>query len=97
MPCAHTRLATLEVCVQAREFGETVKVSGIILTKLDGSSRGGAVVSVIDELGLPVKFIGVGEKVEDLQLFDAQDFVTSLFPTTEDLQNQREQMEDVVL
>lgn len=55
-------------------------VTGIILTKLDGSSRGGAVVSVVDELGIPVKFVGVGEGVEDLQPFDSGAFVDSLFP-----------------
>lgn len=55
-------------------------MTGIILTKLDGSSRGGAVVSVVDDLGLPVKFVGVGEGLEDLQPFDCDSFVDSLFP-----------------
>ena len=55
-------------------------VTGIILTKLDGTARGGAVVSVVDELGIPVKFIGVGEAMEDLQSFEAESFVDALFP-----------------
>ena len=65
---------------QAQEFNETVPLSGLVLTKLDGTARGGAVVSVVDELRLPVKFIGVGETVEDLQPFDAEAFVNALFP-----------------
>ena len=65
---------------QAREFSEYVNVTGIVLTKLDGTARGGAVVSVVDELGLPIKFVGVGETVEDLQPFDPEAFVQSLFP-----------------
>ena len=65
---------------QAREFNETVALSGLVLTKLDGTARGGAVVSVVDELRLPVKFIGVGETVDDLQPFDADAFVDALFP-----------------
>ena len=79
--------------MQAREFSDTVGVTGIILTKLDGSSRGGAVVSVVDELGIPVKFVGVGEGVEDLQPFDSGAFVESLFP--EGGQGGRSDMADV--
>lgn len=70
----------LNMLNQARQFNETVKLTGIVLTKLDGTARGGAVVSVVDELGLPVKFVGVGETVEDLQPFNAADFVEALFP-----------------
>lgn len=65
---------------QAREFNDTVPLSGLILTKLDGTARGGAVVSVVDQLKLPVKFIGVGETAEDLQPFDAKNFAEALFP-----------------
>jgi fused signal recognition particle receptor len=65
---------------QAREFNDTVPLSGLILTKLDGTARGGAVVSVVDQLCLPVKFIGVGETAEDLQPFDAVTFAEALFP-----------------
>ena len=68
--------------MQAKEFSEKVGVTGIILTKLDGAARGGAVVSVVDQLGIPVKFVGVGEAIEDLQQFDAENFVNSLFPET---------------
>lgn len=68
--------------MQAKEFSEKVGVTGIILTKLDGAARGGAVVSVVDQLGIPVKFVGVGEAIEDLQPFDAENFVNSLFPET---------------
>jgi fused signal recognition particle receptor len=67
---------------QAREFNDTVPLSGLILTKLDGTARGGAVVSVVDQLGLPVKFIGVGEKADDLQPFDAKNFAEALFPSS---------------
>ncbi|KAL0019198.1 hypothetical protein WJX77_004588 [Trebouxia sp. C0004] len=72
----------LNMLNQARQFNETVKLTGIVLTKLDGTARGGAVVSVVDELGLPVKFVGVGETVEDLQPFNAADFVEALFPAS---------------
>ncbi len=65
---------------QAKEFNEKMGVTGIILTKLDGTARGGAVVSVVDELGVPVKFVGVGEGIEDLQPFSVQTFVDALFP-----------------
>ena len=70
----------LNMLNQARVFGEAVGVTGIILTKLDGTARGGAVVSVVDELGIPVKFVGVGEGMEDLQTFDPKSFVDALFP-----------------
>jgi fused signal recognition particle receptor len=70
----------LNMLPQAREFNDAVPLTGLILTKLDGTARGGAVVSVVDALGLPVKFVGVGEGVADLQPFDAQTFVDALFP-----------------
>lgn len=70
----------LNMLPQAREFNEVVGISGIILTKLDGTARGGCVVSVVDELRIPVKFVGVGEGIEDLQPFDPQNFVDALFP-----------------
>jgi len=68
------------VVQQARGFNKAVGITGIVLTKLDGTSKGGVVVSIVDELGIPIKFIGVGEKVEDLMLFDADDYVEALFP-----------------
>ncbi|KAL9142042.1 hypothetical protein ABFS82_14G142900 [Erythranthe guttata] len=70
----------LNMLPQAREFYDVVGVTGLILTKLDGTARGGCVVSVVDELGIPVKFVGVGEGVEDLQPFDAEAFVNAIFP-----------------
>lgn len=65
--------------VQARLFRETVEVSGIALTKLDGTAKGGVVVAIGAELGLPVRFIGIGEGVDDLRPFDADLFVDALF------------------
>lgn len=64
---------------QAREFGETADLTGIILTKMDGTSKGGIAVAIQSELNIPVKYIGVGEKIEDLQKFDAEEFIDALF------------------
>src|SRR5690349_15531241 len=64
---------------QARRFTETSGVTGIVLTKLDGTAKGGVVVAITRELGLPIRFVGVGEKVDDLVPFDAETFVNSLF------------------
>ncbi len=64
---------------QAREFGETASLTGIVLTKMDGTSKGGIAVAIQSELGIPVKYIGVGEKLDDLQKFDYDKFVTALF------------------
>ena len=64
---------------QAKEFGSTAKITGITLNKLDGTAKGGIVISIKRELGIPVKFIGVGEKIDDMQEFDAKDFVSALF------------------
>jgi len=63
---------------QARLFGETVGVTGVALTKLDGSAKGGIAVAIAHELGLPVKLIGIGERLEDLRPFDPQDFARAL-------------------
>ena len=65
--------------VQAREFAEVAGISGIVLTKMDGTAKGGIAVAIQSELGVPVKYIGIGEKIEDLQKFDADDFVNALF------------------
>jgi len=70
----------LNMLNQAKEFASYVNLTGLILTKLDGTSRGGAVVSVVDEVGVPVRFVGVGEKLEDLQSFDADSFVDAILP-----------------
>ena len=64
---------------QAKEFQAVTPVSGIILTKLDGTAKGGIAVAIHSELGIPVKYIGVGEKIDDLQKFDADAFVNALF------------------
>ena len=64
---------------QAREFKNSAELTGIILTKLDSSSKGGVVLSVRHELGIPIKFIGVGEKIDDLENFDARTFAMALF------------------
>lgn len=64
--------------VQAKEFGETAELTGIILTKMDGTAKGGIAVAIQSELGIPVKYIGVGEKMEDLKKFDAKEYVDGL-------------------
>ena len=64
---------------QARTFSEIADISGIVLTKLDGTAKGGIVISIKSELGLPVKLIGVGEQMDDLQPFNAKEFVEALF------------------
>ena len=69
---------------QARLFQEVADISGIVLTKLDGTAKGGIIVSIRNELGIPVKLVGVGEKIDDLQPFHAQDFVRALFEPTEE-------------
>lgn len=67
---------------QARLFKEVAPISGIVLTKLDGTAKGGIVISIKNELGIPVKLIGVGEKIDDLQPFNSRDFVRALFEGT---------------
>ena len=64
---------------QAKEFREALEVSGVVLTKLDGTAKGGVILAVVDEFKLPVRFIGVGEKADDLRDFDAAEFVEALF------------------
>ena len=64
---------------QARVFKEATDITGIVLTKLDGTAKGGVIVSIQEELGVPVRYVGVGEEVEDLQPFDASQFVRALF------------------
>ncbi len=68
---------------QAKEFQEAASATGVILTKMDGSAKGGIAVAIQSELGIPVKYIGVGETVEDLEKFDPDDFVKALFETGE--------------
>ena len=64
---------------QAREFGDVASLTGIILTKLDGTAKGGIAVAIVSELNIPVKYIGVGESIDDLEKFDSEQFVDALF------------------
>ncbi len=64
---------------QAKQFNEVAEITGIILTKLDGTAKGGIAIAIQSELGIPVKYIGIGEHIDDLQKFDAKDFVNALF------------------
>ena len=64
---------------QAQIFKESVPISGIVLTKMDGTAKGGVVIGISDQLKVPVKYIGLGEGMEDLQLFNRKEFVQSLF------------------
>ena len=70
--------------VQAREFGEVADLTGIILTKMDGTAKGGIAVAIQSELKVPVKYIGVGESIEDLQKFNSDEFVNALFDVNMD-------------
>ncbi len=69
---------------QAEQFREATGITGIVLTKLDGTAKGGVVLAIKDGLGIPVKYIGVGEQIDDLQPFSAQDFAKALFAKTEE-------------
>lgn len=69
---------------QAREFKNSAGITGIVLTKLDGTAKGGVVLSIKEELGVPVKYIGVGEQMDDLQPFNADDFAKALFTKNEE-------------
>jgi fused signal recognition particle receptor len=64
---------------QAQIFTKDLKVTGIVLTKLDGTAKGGVILGIADQLGLPVRYIGIGERVDDLREFDAEEFVEALF------------------
>ncbi|MBO5103945.1 MAG: signal recognition particle-docking protein FtsY [Ruminococcus sp.] len=80
---------------QAKLFGETANITGIVLTKLDGTAKGGIVISIKNELGIPVKLIGVGEKIDDLQPFDSRSFVTALFSDVEPESEKTEEISEV--
>jgi len=69
----------MNALTQAREFNKAVPLSGLIVTKLDGTSKGGMVVAIQKELGIPIKFVGLGEKADDLQPFDPKQFAQALF------------------
>ena len=91
--CARENLLVLDAVTgqnainQAKEFTHAADITGIILTKLDGTAKGGVIISVKSELGIPVKFIGVGEQMDDLQPFDRSQFVNALFNETETAEN----------
>ena len=65
--------------IQAKEFGKAAEITGLVLTKLDGTAKGGIILAVRHELGIPVKFIGVGEGIDDLRPFDSQEFINAFF------------------
>ena len=65
--------------IQAREFSKATQITALAITKLDGTAKGGVVIGIANELQIPVKFVGVGEKIEDLQIFDKTAFVESIF------------------
>lgn len=69
---------------QARQFNEVAEITGIILTKLDGTAKGGIAIAIQSEMNVPVKYIGIGEKIEDLQRFDVDNFVNALFAVKEE-------------
>lgn len=79
---------------QAKLFSETADITGIVLTKLDGTAKGGIVISIHRELGIPVKLVGVGEKIDDLQEFNAHDFAEALFMTDTDFEGNYERLTD---
>ena len=64
---------------QAREFNKVLNVTGIVLTKMDGTAKGGIIVAVSEEFGIPIRYVGIGEQIEDLKVFNARDFVESVF------------------
>ena len=63
---------------QVKAFKETVDITGLILTKLDGTAKGGVVIGIVNENKMPVKFIGIGEKIDDMEIFNSEDFVKAL-------------------
>ncbi len=65
--------------MQVKAFKETVDITGLVLTKLDGTAKGGVVIGIVDENKLPIKFIGVGEQIDDMEIFNAKDFVNAFF------------------
>ena len=79
---------------QAKEFNDVAEITGIVLTKMDGTAKGGIAVAIHAELGVPVKYIGVGETIDDLQKFDADDFVNALFERPKDDETSEEVSEN---
>lgn len=79
---------------QAKQFNEVADITGIILTKLDGTAKGGIIISITDDLKIPVKLVTVGEKLDDLQPFSTEDFVDALFATDKDFEGNYERLVD---
>ena len=73
---------------QARQFKDVADITGIVLTKLDGTAKGGIAVAIQAELGIPVKYIGVGEKLDDLQKFNSEEFVNALFESDDEVKKE---------
>ena len=80
--------------MQAKKFRETAEITGLILTKLDGTAKGGAIFSIKDEINIPVKYIGVGEHIDDMQPFDAKMFIDALMKEEEKKESAEENGED---
>ncbi len=80
--------------MQAKKFRETAEITGLILTKLDGTAKGGAIFSIKDEINIPVKYIGVGEHIDDMQPFDAKMFIDALMKEEEKKESDEENGED---
>ena len=80
--------------IQAQTFKEVTEVTGIVLTKLDGTAKGGIVLAIRNKLNIPVKFVGLGEKLDDLQPFDPQKYVYGLFAEGLDREEQEEMSSD---
>ena len=64
--------------MQVKAFKETVDITGLVLTKLDGTAKGGAVLGIVSENKIPIKFIGVGEQIDDMEIFNSEDFVNAI-------------------
>lgn len=71
--------------VQAKQFAQVADITGIVLTKLDGTAKGGIAIAIQSEMNIPVKYIGIGEQIDDLQKFNADQFVDALFEQKQDL------------
>jgi fused signal recognition particle receptor len=78
--------------IQTKTFREFVDISGIVLTKLDGTAKGGIIIGIVHEQGIPVKFIGVGESAEDLRAFESKQFIDALFSDTDESQTEQQMM-----
>ncbi len=79
--------------MQARQFKEVTDISGIVLTKLDGTAKGGIAIAIQSEMNIPVKYIGIGEKIDDLQKFDSDSFVNALFEKTDNEESEEDNEE----